>query len=525
MRLLPTLFRRAEAPQLETDFPLTRPSQNYPLRLYDELMRFSAVDGLSLEESFQGVKIIGDSGSGKTSGSGAYFARAFLEKGYGGMVCTYKPDETERWVNYARQTGRERDLVIVHAEGPWKFNFLQYAYSRMGEGAGHTQNAVSAFMQVLESRYRGGKRQSRDDFWQDQTVRLMYYTLEALRAAGEDITMDNLMAMVQSLPVYEGGAVRYRPDSYCEEVLEDAHQPQLTAYFEREWANAGASKQNAGVLGTFTSMSHPFMHGPVRDIFCTDTTFVPEISRLGKIIILHFPVLEWEEVGRVAQLLFKYFWQRCVMRRQGLPRGEVPVFEWIDEAQRFVNDFDRDYQEACRSSWASTVLLTQSINNLYAAMPEGNNNAHANALLGNLGTAIFHRNGDYTTNEWAANAIGKGRITLANGSRQRSGGSTSGISFTDQSGYTRTSKGAGPDEWQTSNNGSVTTSSQLSSNWSDSEGWGEHIDYLVPPVVFTRLAGGGRSAGYKVQGVVFKPGKRWKRTGTTYLDVTFDQRR
>ena len=64
-------------------------------------------------------------------------------------------------------------------------------------------------------------------------------------------------------------------------------------------------------------MSDPFMAGPIREIFCTSTNFVPEFSRRGALIILNFPLDEWEEIGRTAQLAFKYIWQRAVLRRQG----------------------------------------------------------------------------------------------------------------------------------------------------------------------------------------------------------------
>jgi hypothetical protein len=55
-------------------------------------------------------------------------------------------------------------------------------------------------------------------------------------------------------------------------------------------------------------------------------------------------------------------------------------------------------------------------------------------------------------------------------------------------------------------------------------GWFETFDYLVPPVVFTRLKGGGPENNYEVQGIVFKAGKQWRRTGRTFIDVTFRQR-
>lgn len=50
------------------------------------------------------------------------------------------------------------------------------------------------------------------------------------------------------------------------------------------------------------------------------------------------------------------------------------------------------------------------------------------------------------------------------------------------------------------------------------------MDYLVQPNIFTRLKGGGKENNYQVQAVVFKAGRRFRRTGQTFIDVTFRQR-
>jgi hypothetical protein len=51
----------------------------------------------SLNDAFQGVQILGGTGSGKSSGSGQALARAFLEANLGGLVLTAKTDEVFAW--------------------------------------------------------------------------------------------------------------------------------------------------------------------------------------------------------------------------------------------------------------------------------------------------------------------------------------------------------------------------------------------------------------------------------------------
>src|SRR6202789_3983571 len=71
----------------------------------------------SLNDAFQGVQILGGTGSGKSSGSGQALARAFLDANLGGLVLTAKTDEVFAWTEYAKATGRTDDLLIVDEKG------------------------------------------------------------------------------------------------------------------------------------------------------------------------------------------------------------------------------------------------------------------------------------------------------------------------------------------------------------------------------------------------------------------------
>ena len=64
-------------------------------------------DDFTIRQACEGISIMGGIGSGKTSGSGAQFARAYLRAGFGGLVLCAKNDEAELWREYAKATGRE----------------------------------------------------------------------------------------------------------------------------------------------------------------------------------------------------------------------------------------------------------------------------------------------------------------------------------------------------------------------------------------------------------------------------------
>jgi hypothetical protein len=106
------------------------------------LMKFSddKNDWWTVRNALEGVQIFGGIGSGKTSGSGRMIATSFLKNGFGGVVMCAKPDEANEWVKYAKECGREQDLIMFSEGSKWRFNPLQYETTRGGKGAGQTMN-------------------------------------------------------------------------------------------------------------------------------------------------------------------------------------------------------------------------------------------------------------------------------------------------------------------------------------------------------------------------------------------------
>lgn len=352
-------------------------------------------------------------------------------------------------------------------------------------------------------------RQANEKFWDNNARRLLRHALELIVAAGETPTMTRIMDVIDSAPTENPDmqTMRHRPESYCDACLARARERGATplANLERFWLGQWAwqpHKTRAGVEATFTGMADPFLSGPASDLFCTTSNFTPEWSLLGAVIVVDLSEAEWFQAGRRAQLLFKYIWQRAVMRRQGMPRGHRPVFLFVDEAQTFTTPLDAQFQAVARASCAATIYLTQKISNYLAIMEPQRGQAQADSLLANLGTKIFHRNTDHRTNQWASDAIGKGMLIRYSG-----GGSKTLGRSAQKSG--RSGKSYGPSNdmllW-----GATTVSTQhgysdgINSSQSENTGWREEVDYLIQPQVFTALSGGGPQNRWTVQAIVLK---------------------
>ena len=239
-----------------------------------------------------------------------------------------------------------------------------------------------------------------------------------------------------------------------------------------------SSATRSVIVSTFTSMADCFLRGMLRKLFCTTVDFKPEDTFDGKIIILNLPVKEHNELGQFAQVLFKFVWQRAVERRippridrQTAEATIRPVFLWADESQFFANSYDALFQSTARSSRACTVYLTQNLPSYFSAFGGANSRSEVEAFIGNLQTKIFHANGDPTTNNWAADSIGRTRQMQYYGGMSETVARQSGLN--------------------------------------QSAGGSQVVEYVVQPQEFTMLRTGGEECEMKVDGIIFQGGRCW----------------
>ncbi len=480
------------APQSNGSFKRNWPDDNEALLELGNDRKKLPENYWSLNDAFQGVQIFGGTGSGKTSGSGQALARAFIEGNLGGLVLTAKTDEVFAWRNYARQIGRETDLLIVDETAKLRFNFLRYELKRPGAGAGHTENLVNLFCTVLEaSERRHGQAGGTDAYWQRALKQLLRNAIDLAVLSADDLDLPSLYRIITSAPrtPAEEADSAWRDRSVCYLLLQAAEEKakdkgresdfDLTRdYWLREFPSL-ADETRSVIVSTFTSMADCFLRGMLRTLFCSDLNFTPEDTFTGKIIILNLPVKEHNELGQFAQVLFKYIWQRAVERRipPVIDRAKAqetirPVFLWADESQFFANSYDALFQSTARSSRACTVYLTQNLPSYFAAFGGPNSRSEVEAFVGNLQTKVFHANGDPTTNNWAADSIGRTR-------QMRYQGSISEALARSSPGINQTAGGS------------------------------QVVEYLVQPQEFTTLRTGGEESELQVDCIIFQGGRRW----------------
>jgi NAD(P)-dependent dehydrogenase (short-subunit alcohol dehydrogenase family) len=445
------------------------------------LIHFGGQQIWTLNDAYMGVQVLGGTGSGKTSGSGAAIATSFLRQGFGGLILTAKPDEKALWQEYCAETGR--DLTVFGPETGYGFNFLEYEYSRKGLGAGLTSNVAELFAAIAETNQ--SKAGSMDAYWMNALKQLLRRAIDLTTMAKSQLSLPMLLDLIMSAPqsLEEANSDGWKSSSFCAACLHEAEEKCTEAnapdfehtkrYWLREFPALG-DRTRSSIVSMFTVIADGFLTGPIRKLFCTRLNILPEETHAGKIILIDLPVEVFNEVGVCAQLVWKFCWQRATARREPDKDGGMPTFLWADESQFFTSSGDLKFQATARSKRACTVYLTQNLPTYFDRAGQD----RTNALLGNLQTKIFHANGDHITNTYAADTIARS-VT----SRSSTNISPGGMSF----------------------------------------GTSEAVDYTVPPAEFQRLRKGGPENNCVVDAYIFQAGREWPSTGESYLKASFKQ--
>lgn len=408
----------------------------------------------TIGNSVEGLQIFGGIGSGKTSGSGRFFALKYLSKGYGGLVLTVKHDEKDEWIKYCKIANRENDLIIAEPKGKHYFNIMDYESSNQ-HGDSYTDNIMQVLKTVIRASEEKDTGKNDDPFWENASDMLISNTIDLCMLAYQKVSIELLYniartvlksaflkktknnhvvvndtdeivefdkAMLLAIDHVREKNVRWSStigiyeqskmteDEQHEAILQNVPEARIFASVKEFFLNTYADlneKTRSIVDFTFTGFLYRLLREPVYSLFFNKpSTFTPDDCLNGKIIIINLPVKIYHKVGRDIQIMFKYIWQRAMEKRNVKENGR-PVFLWADEAQNFIHEYDPEYQATARSSRIATVYISQNLPNYYANMGGAKAEFKVKSFLGTLATKIFHANADIETNKYASELIGE----------------------------------------------------------------------------------------------------------------------
>ena len=380
--------------------------------LSDTVIKFetkhSKTEKFTYQDCFRGIQVFGTTGSGKTSGSGQKIALSYLKAGFGGLVLAVKSDEAETWINYAKASGREKDLIIVSPESGLSFNFLKES----GEiKAQQVMNITQLIMDVYALYSRDGSKSGQDSFWQDQLQSCLSHciTLASAQAAGVSVQtiiqlFDLAIEHADQFALNLASKKTSKLEILCGELkksrLEIPGLHLASEYFLGSFKNL-PEKTRSIIIAMMKSIFEPLEHFPLNLLFGDKTEVSPASILSGKIVVIDVSIHEYRKAGLLCQLIWKSAFMNAVTRRKNV---DTAVFLWADESQYFVEERDIQFLTTARSKKCAVVYLTQNVSNYESAL---GNESKVAAILGSLNTKIFHQNNDPKTNQLASKSIGK----------------------------------------------------------------------------------------------------------------------
>lgn len=367
-----------------------------------------------IRDACEGVAVFGSVGSGKTSGSGAAIARAYLRAGFGALVLTVKPDEARRWERLCKQTGRECDFIHVTPTSGHKLNFLQYELQRPGERFAVAEDLITLFRTLIGVMSRSKRADIGDDFWTNATNQLLRKLTELFLLAKEPLTLEHMVRFINKAPKntrndwhtveFFSDVIQQAEENAQKGSPEDQRIYQECREYWTEAYPAVADVTRSGFITAFSAMADVLSGRGIHEMIGTETNLTPEMILSGKVVVLDIPLKGNIQGGLMVQSMWKLLFQQAAERRadKGQPTAR-PACLWEDEGHMFFSQHDVDFQPTARDVRAPHVIISQNLHNF---LQQGHNPHAVEAVFAAMNTLLFHTNGDMMTNRWASEKIG-----------------------------------------------------------------------------------------------------------------------
>jgi hypothetical protein len=473
------------------------------------LWNWSKWDSHCIANSLAGICCTGATGSGKSSGPSEAIAMAHLLAGFGGMFTSAKPDDLAMQLDLCRRVGRIDDVIIFGPGRDKCFGFLDYEMSRPGVGAGLVDDIVKFLLNISEIRSReaaksGGGGGENAEFFANAKKQLLSKCIDVLGMAGQRVSIPNIYRILTSSAetLKEWEDAKWRKESYLWACLMEAMRLEKDEARLEDLNNAAEfwkahaklnDKTRSNITSTVTGTLDLLNGRVLRQLFSQGTNVTPADIAAGKILLFDMSVKQWGETGAMAQVIFKYAFQKDIERRD-VRANPRPVFLHVDEFQLLTTSYDGEFATTCRSSRVSFVILTQSLPTVWAALGGGDKaKADVASLLGNMNTKIFCANSEVETNRFVGETLGKRKNHLIQ---------------TSHSGMSPYARLTAMGEYRPA---------QISASVS------EHIDFQVQNSDLASLRMGGERNDYCVDAIVYRTGQPFKATKRNWMKKTFHQ--
>lgn len=378
----------------------------------------------------QGALILGQVGSGKTTGVMATMIDSLLGMGAGMLYVCAKPDDRARMLAACKRAGRSRDVIVIDKTATQRLSFFRTLLRVDADMATLAQlgaQGLDVFSQVSGKSKSWG---SDNRFWEEGLNRMTRSIILLLLMAKEEVTPTTILKVATSLPkTPKHIRTPEWKESYCGTCLRRAYETAeacgmeaefdaVSDYFMREIASFSL-KNRSNIIAMLTGTCDSLTKGIAAKLFGTDSTFdLAEAIKGNRVIIVDFPYGEWAEIGRFVGAGMKYLTQREILQREVKPTTNIFALV-CDEVQNILTEPDWNYVSMQRSFRGPLIAATQGWESILSVLGQ-QEKSKADVLAGNLG-AKFICSPTFETARWVCETLGKKRHLMMSGGTSTAG--------------------------------------------------------------------------------------------------------
>ena len=365
---------------------------------------------LSEKSLYQNILITGTIGTGKTSSAMYPFTKQLIEyccldslKKIGMLVLDVKGNYFSKVTEFAKNCGRENDLIVLSLGGNYRYNPLHKPNLKASVLANRLKTILLLF-----------SPENSESYWLDKVEQILTECIKLCRLYNNGyVTFEEIHNLISSENYYLEKIDFLRNKFIHNEFSNEGIYNLLTSlnFFQKEFFSLD--------IRTLSILKSEITR--ITNIFVSDyetyKTFNPKENELnflgfedlintGKIVVLNMNISEYTNLSKVIATYLKLDFQTEVMARlaNNFKNSSRTVAFISDEYHEYVTSSDSEFYAQSREAKCINIVATQSYTSLLNTL---NNKYAVEVIVQNLVNKFWFRTDDIFTIENAQKQIGK----------------------------------------------------------------------------------------------------------------------
>ena len=365
---------------------------------------------LPLKSLYQNILITGTIGTGKTSSAMYPFTKQLIEycstdnsNKIGMLILDVKGTYHAKVSEFAKNCGRNDDLIIISLNGKYKYNPLHKPNLKPSIIANRLKTILLLF-----------SPNNSESYWLDKVEQILTECIKLCRLYNCGyVTFEEIHKLI-SIENYYAEKIEYLRNMFLKNEFSNEDIYNLISslnFFQKEFCSL--DQRTLSILKSeITRITNIFISD--YEIYKTFNPIKEELNFLGfedlinsgKIVVLNMNISEYKALSKIIATYLKLDFQTDVMARlsNNFKNSSRSVAFISDEYHEYCTSSDSEFYAQSREAKCINIVATQSYTSLLNSI---NNKYAVEVIIQNLVNKIWFRTDDIFTIENIQKQIGK----------------------------------------------------------------------------------------------------------------------